>query len=109
LQALTLLNDTVFVECSQALGKFIIDKKQDAKSRLRFAFGLCLGRDPSATELDRLSRLHEELVQSYRAKPEAAAKLLGKMKIDGVDSAEAAAWVVVARTLMNLDEFVTRE
>jgi len=108
LQALTLLNDTVFVECAQALGKRMIDRKEDAKGRLRFAFLLCLGREPSGTEMDRLSRLHEELVQSYRTKPEAASKLLGKRKVDGIDSVESAAWVAIARMLMNLDEFVTR-
>jgi hypothetical protein len=110
LQALALLNDTVFVECAQALGKRIVeDKSANAGDRLRHAFRLCLARDPSATELDRLSRLHEELLQTYRAKPEAAAKLLGKMKVNGADAPEAAAWVALARTLLNLDEFVTRE
>jgi hypothetical protein len=110
LQALTLLNDAVFVECAQALGKRVVETRAtDAKGRLQFACRLCVGRDPSATELDRLARLHDELTQTYRDKPEAAAKLLGKMKFGGVDSAEAAAWVALARTLMNLDEFVTRE
>ena len=45
------------------------------------------------------------------ADAEAAAKLVGKQTAaDGhATPAELAAWVVVGRTLMNLDEFITRE
>ena len=34
---------------------------------------------------------------------------LGKYLPDGVATPEAAAWVTVARTALNLDEFMTRE
>jgi hypothetical protein len=43
------------------------------------------------------------------AKPTDAAKLLGTRRPEGVPPAEAAAWVALTRTLLNLDEFVTRE
>ena len=43
------------------------------------------------------------------ADPAGAAKLLGSHKADGVAPTEAAAWVALSRTLLNLDEFVTRE
>jgi hypothetical protein len=111
LQALTLLNDTVFVECAQALGKRIIEDKPnaDAKERIRHAVRLCLSREPSSGEMVRLERLYVELLSLCKAKPDEAAKLAGKMKVANVDSAELAAWIGVARTLMNLDEFVTRE
>jgi mono/diheme cytochrome c family protein len=110
LQALTLLNDTVFVECAQALGKRIVDEKPaDVKERLRHGFRLCVSREPSALEMVRLERLFNDLLQICRSKPDEAAKLVGKMKPTGAEPAEAAAWVALARTLMNLDEFVTRE
>jgi hypothetical protein len=111
LQALTLLNDTVFVECAQALGRRIIDEKPagDVKERVRYAVRISLGREPSAGEIVRLERLVNELISLCKAKPEEAAKLAGKMKSAGADVAETAAWVALARTLMNLDEFVTRE
>jgi hypothetical protein len=35
--------------------------------------------------------------------------LLGKFGPTDVEPAEGAAWVALARTLLNLDEFVTRE
>src|SRR5262249_41938814 len=48
LQALTLLNDTVFVECAQALGKRIGEEKPaDTKERIRHGFHLCIAREPS--------------------------------------------------------------
>ena len=56
-----------------------------------------------------LTRLFEDLHAACRSNPEAAAKLLGKTKPATGDVAEAAAWVALARTLLNLDEFVTRE
>jgi hypothetical protein len=115
LQALTLLNDTVFVECAQALGRRVLrevpaDGAADVtRERLRYAFRLCVAREPAATELARLTRLFEEFRSACQARPEAAAKLVGKMKESGVEMPEVAAWVALARTLLNLDEFVTRE
>jgi hypothetical protein len=109
LQALTLLNDTVFVECAQALGRRLRDEaKGDTAERLRYGFRLCVAREPTPAELSRLTKLYEDLRALCQEKPEEAAKLLGKAKPAG-DVAEAAAWVALARTLLNLDEFVTRE
>ncbi|HEV3204640.1 MAG TPA: PSD1 and planctomycete cytochrome C domain-containing protein, partial [Gemmataceae bacterium] len=110
LQALTLLNDTTFVECAQALGRrLMMEKPAEPSERIRHGFRLCLTRDPSAAELSRLRQLFEELLQTCRARPESAAQLLGKEKLAGADVPEAAAWVALARTIMNLDEFVTRD
>src|SRR5439155_14883854 len=57
LQALTLLNDTVFVECAQALGKRImkdIAARSASKSltaqRIYHAFEICLARQPTSAE-----------------------------------------------------------
>ena len=107
LQALTLLNDTVFVECAQALGKRISatgSTRDQTKERLTFAWKSCLGRNPTEEELARSAKLFGELRSLYEAKPEEAGKLAGKGA-----TAESAAWVALARTLLNLDEFVTRE
>jgi hypothetical protein len=110
LQALTLLNDTVFVECYQALGKRIVEEKAGSPAeRVRHGFRLCLARAPSASELELLTRLYGDLRAACQADPEAAAKLIGKMKPAAADLAETAAWVGLARAIMNLDEFVTRE
>ena len=109
LQALTLLNDPVFVECAQALGRRLHEEQPgDAKERIRQAVRLCLSREPTPPEVARLERLHADLLSLAKSRPEEAAKLVGPRKALG-DAAEAAAWVGLARALMNLDEFVTRE
>jgi mono/diheme cytochrome c family protein len=108
LQALTLLNDTVFVECAQALGRRLHAEKGAVEDRIKVGFRLCVTRQPTERELAILSKLYDGLKAECKAKPEQAAKLLGKEKPPG-DVAEAAAWAAVARTLLNLDEFVNRE
>jgi len=109
LQALTLLNDPVFFECAQALGRRVVTEQSSTEARLVHAFRLCLARDPSATERVRLRRLYAELLQLCGADAGQAAKLAGSPLPAGVSPVEAAAWTAVARTIMNLDEFVTRE
>jgi hypothetical protein len=109
LQALTLLNDTVLVECAQSFGRRVVTEKPDAttRERLAYAWRLCVAREPGPRELERVGRLYDELLRLAREKPEEAAKLVGG-KPSG-DVAEAAAWVALTRALLNLDEFVTRE
>jgi Protein of unknown function (DUF1549)/Protein of unknown function (DUF1553)/Planctomycete cytochrome C len=111
LQALTLMNDTVFVECAQALGRrMLADRpKGTVEDRLQRGFRLCLGRQPSEPEMQRLIALHGEFLSLARANPAEAAKLAGQGWPPGVPAPEAAAWTALARTLLNLDEFITRE
>jgi hypothetical protein len=106
LQALTLLNDTVFVEGARALGRRIAERTGGTEERIRYVFRLCLTRPPSERELSRLVQLFEELQALCRDNPKEAARLAGA---SGQDAVETAAWVALARTLLNLDEFVTRE
>ena len=110
LGALTLLNDAVFVECAQAFGRRIVQEESGGpEARVRHAVRIALAREPTAKERAVLLRLYEEALARYKAHPAAAAQLVGAYQPIGADPAEAAAWVVVARTLMNLDEFITRE
>jgi hypothetical protein len=109
LQALTLLNDVVFVECARGLAERVLrDVKGDVESRLSHAVLLTTSRLPTPEELARLRSLFEELHDLSR-KDVAAAKALAGDAGTGVPRAEAAAWVALARTLLNLDEAVTRE
>ena len=89
LQALTLLNDPVFVECARALGARLRLAGATIEERMQFGFEVCLGRPPSDAELAVLT----ELV--------AAQKKLG--------AKDEAVWLGVARVLLNLEEFTTRE
>jgi hypothetical protein len=110
LQALTLLNDTVFVECAQALARRVLAECQgDTAARLRYAFRLCTARTPAARELVRLRQLYDDLRELCEADPNGASKLAGGSVPNGVSVTATAAWVAVARTILNLDEVLTRE
>ena len=88
LQALTLLNDEAFVECAAALADRVIATASSDSARIDAAFRLCLARGPSPSESARLLAL----VEAGRSSGE-----------------ERAAWTTVARVVLNLDEFITRE
>ncbi|MBA3974847.1 MAG: hypothetical protein C0504_11595 [Candidatus Solibacter sp.] len=101
LQALNLLNDPVFFEAAQALA-LRLSHQPDSARRFDDAFLLALGRTPSAAERARLAALLDSSATALSANAQAAADLLP------VNPNEAA-WVNVARVLLNLDEFITRE
>ena len=80
------------------------------------AFRLCLGRRPSAREQTLLSGLLKKQTEAFREHPEDAAALRPlplasreRKRPEEVDASEFAAWTMLARVLLNLDEFITRE
>jgi len=109
LQALTLLNNPVFFECALALARRM-DSAGGGNPRemLRHGFKLCLCREPVKLELDRLEKLFAQELRSAQTNPEAA-KLSERTNEAKNGVARNAALVAVAQTLMNLDEFLTRE
>ena len=96
LQALTLLNDPVFFECAEALGRDLAaEPERSTDERLADGVRRCLSREPRPEEIERLRALFDSQRTAAEAK--------------GVESPDEAAWIIVARVLMNLDEFITRE
>ncbi|HEY1172093.1 MAG TPA: PSD1 and planctomycete cytochrome C domain-containing protein [Verrucomicrobiae bacterium] len=109
LQALTLLNDPVFFECAQALGLRMADvPTSDASAKISEGFQYCFGRVPSKAEGKRLEELYTEQVKLLESRPENAKKLVGTKTADA-DAPQKAALVALARVMLNLDEFITRE
>jgi hypothetical protein len=116
LQALTLWNDPAFFEAAQALGRRIVaevptesDQRETARLRGERAFLLCMSRRPTSGELASVVDLYASS-RELAAKDEAAAQqLVGAPAPTSDELAEIAAWVSVGRTLLNLDEFITRE
>jgi len=110
LQALTTLNDATFAECHQAFAKRVLTEKPgSATERLDHAFRLCVGRHPSAAEQETLQDMYDEVLALCQTNAKEATRLAGGPLPQGASAAETAAWVTMARMLMNLDEFVTRE
>jgi hypothetical protein len=107
LQALTMANDEGMVEVSRALGKRIYEHADNDGDRLEFAFQLCFSRSPESYELERLTRYTLQQRQAYMEAPEQARQLVGDTAVEPVT--EAATWSSIARVLLNLDEFITRE
>jgi mono/diheme cytochrome c family protein len=116
LQALTIWNDPAFFEAAQVLGRRIVaevpaedDAAKTARLRADRAFLLCLNREPSAAEAMDVFALYQAARELAERDEEAATKLVGNPAPTSDSLAEAAAWVTVGRTILNLDEFITRE
>jgi hypothetical protein len=80
----------------------------DARDRLAHAFRIALARSPETAELDELERLLGTARELYENDATAAEALAGPRLPLGVGTREAAAWVLVARTILNLEEFTVR-
>ena len=113
LQALTLLNDAVFVEAAQALARRVVAQSPGGpvEARMIDAFRLCLARPPGADELRALTAFHDRQLARFRAGELDAAAVSGvdARASPGDDPVVLAAWTAVARALLNLDETVTKE
>jgi len=104
LQALTLLNDTVFLEAAQALGRESAAQTSTVEEKLQKLFQRCLTRAATKEEIARLKSFYESQRARLESKELNAIELSGRQ--DG--TVEQAAWTVVARALLNLDEMVTK-
>ncbi|HTN75942.1 MAG TPA: DUF1553 domain-containing protein, partial [Pirellulaceae bacterium] len=112
LQALTVANDVAFVELAQGLAARVLREvpEDNVDARLRRAFLLCLAREPGPEELQLLRAYHQRQLDRYGNDQQAAAALLSKdLTNSKTPPAMAAAWVCVARTIINTDAFITRE
>lgn len=109
LQALNLLNDPVFVEAAQVLGVRLLKEADGSfEERMKLAFRLCLNRDPKPKEVATL-RTHFGKELSLLQKDSEEAAYLHPQTVDGATPEQGGAWTVMARVLLNLDEFLHRE
>lgn len=112
LQALTLLNDPVYVECAQALARRMLSEGgTTAEQRAAYGFRLCVARDAKPAEAKKLAALAGKEIARFKEDAASATKFVkfAGAKEEQVDSAELAAWTVVANVLLNLDEFVMKQ
>ena len=110
LQSLTMANDETMIEIAQAFARRILKQPAgDDRSRLRYAFQVALTRHPQPAELDRLAEFLSAQRDDFAAAPEDAQSVAGKPLDDSASPVELATWTTLARVLLNLDEFITRE
>ncbi len=107
LQALVTMNDPVYVEAAQSLGRLMLSQTGSISDRIAFGFERCLLRSPSADELNALTALYEDTHKEVSATPDDANKLatdpLGPLPKE-LNPIDAAAMTVVGNVLLNLDE-----
>ena len=95
LQALNLLNDSVFMEAADALAYLVTSSGETSfDGRLRLLARSCLARDLTSGESERASEFFSAQAERYGTRS---------------DDAERAAWKELSRALLSLDEFITRE
>ncbi|MCE9607193.1 MAG: DUF1553 domain-containing protein [Planctomycetia bacterium] len=113
LQALTLLNDTTYVEAARAFAERMMrEGGSTSNQRIAWAFRLATSREPAAAEAGVLRAGYERHLAHYRSSPESALKLfgVGEAKRDtALDVAELAACTLTAGVILNLDEVVTKQ
>ena len=116
LQALTTLNEVIFVECARALALRTLSAAgpSDAE-RVTYAFRSCVGRQPSEAECQALvgllARQQQRIAEGWTDAREIAT---GKHELPeklppGATPAQWAAYTVVARVILNLDETITKQ
>jgi hypothetical protein len=111
LQALTALNEPLCVECARGLAGRVLREAGSDDARLERAFRLCVGRRPETAETQVLANMLAKQRKRFtgpEVKPEELLSGFADLP-GGAAPAEAAAWVAVARVLLNLDETMTRE
>ena len=111
LQALVLLNDPTYVEAARKLAERVMLADADEGRRVVHAFRLATGRVPKEGERQVLIRLYREQLAAFRANSGGVDGLLkvGESPVaKGMDPVELAAWTVVASTILNLDETITK-
>jgi hypothetical protein len=113
LQALTLQNDVTFVEAARYLARrMLIEGGQAPDDRLTYGWRLALARLPNPGELGVLRRSLARYRSIYDHDRDAAVRLIAvgeSPRDERLDAAEHAAYTMIAQTILNLDETITRE
>lgn len=113
LQALTLLNEKLFVESARNLGQRLLLEGGDTMSeQVKFGFRTTLARSPRPEELTLLKGAYQEYHEAYQDDLAGAEKLIqfGESKANpALDPRDLAAATAFSNVLLNLDETITKE
>ena len=112
LQSLALLNDPAFVEAARAFAERIMKQGGDSdQQRVAYAFRLATGRHSTADEREVLLEEFHARLNTFNVDVQAAEKLLGIGELpcdESLDKSRLAAWTMVARIILNLDETISK-
>ena len=113
LQALTLMNNKVFVESARGLAQRMLQAgKQNTVKVIEHGYELTFGREASSEEVIVMRDTYQQFLEQYQDSPQQARELLaiGDSNRDStLPLAEHAAMTMVASIILNLDEAVNKE
>ena len=108
LQALVLLNDPSYVEAAKAMADKSLSAKLDTAAAVSAMFEDTTGRLPTQKEQQALIDFYKQQLKHFQHSPQAAIDILTTGMYKAKNSgAEIAAWMSVARVILNLHESVT--
>ena len=112
LAALVLLNDPSFVEASRSFAARIIGEGGESiDRRLDFAFREAVSHEPDDDQRALLTKLYEASRDYYGEHPGEAEELLSvglKPTPTNMQRTELAAWTIVARSILSMNEALMR-
>jgi hypothetical protein len=115
LQALVTLNEPTFNQAARWLAWRALSASRQDDARAVWAFRQCVGRAPDTDETAVLLRLLKTARAEFTAEPKDATRFAfadpknpAPLPPDAT-VADLAAWSTVARTILNLDETITKE
>lgn len=112
LQALTLLNDTTYVEAARALAAQAMKQQENPAERIAWMFRKATARRPRDDEREILVQRLGQWQETFAREPEEAKKLIavGESPADpSLAPPDLAAYTSVALLVLNLDETLTKE
>jgi hypothetical protein len=115
LAALAGLNEATMVEAAQAMSLRVLrESRRSDADRAAYAFRLCTGRVPKGDEVNEILRLFESqkkrIADGFLNSRELMTGDPAKLPAipEGATPTDAAAWTIVSRVLLNLDETLTK-
>ncbi len=110
LQALVLLNDPAFVEAARHFAQHILATAgPTTEERIDYAIRRCVGRPPTAAEKSRYAQFIEQQTAQYEVVPDQAKEWAApESPQSDAELAPQAAWTLLAATLLNLDETISK-
>lgn len=108
LQALTTMNDSVYIDLARHFAKRMQREKGSISFKIGKGFEWATGHTADTKSLAALNQLYETALSKFHQDKNKAAEMLGEMEKDKDPDVELAALSVVANAMLNLDEVVTK-
>ena len=106
LQALAMLNDSVYIDLAIHLAKQVFDMNSPIEKQLEEAYERVAGQKPVSEKIDVLKELYDQALKEYQTDQNKIKNIYPNYSEK--EAPAFAALVLVANALFNLDEVVTR-